>query len=205
MKRMRIIKTTLVILSVITMSSCASGYKVIAPENIKYVSTNTVDNVKLEYKYDLLVKKYTKKEVKEGVKVVAIKITNNSDKDLMFGRELTLRYADDTELYIMESDRVFKTLKQSPASYLWYLLLSPMNLYTTGNDGQQTSSTPIGLAIGPGLAGGNMITAGSANKKFKNELLDHDINGTIIKKGETKYGLIGVIADSFDAIKLKLE
>jgi hypothetical protein len=202
---MRIIKTTLVILSVITMSSCASGYKVIAPENIKYVSINTVDNVKLEYKYDLLVKKYNKKEVKEGVKVVAIKITNNSDKDLMFGRELTLRYADDTELYIMESDRVFKTLKQSPASYLWYLLLSPMNLYTTGNDGQQTSSTPIGLAIGPGLAGGNMITAGSANKKFKNELLDYDINGTIIKKGETKYGLIGVIADSFDAIKLKLE
>ena len=183
------------------MSSCASGYKVIAPENIKYVSTNTVDNVKLEYKYDLLVKKYTKKEVKEGVKVVAIKITNNSDKDLMFGRELTLRYADDTELYIMESDRVFKTLKQSPASYLWYLLLSPMNLYTTGNDGQQTSSTPIGLAIGPGLAGGNMITAGSANKKFKNELLDYDINATIIKKGETKYGLIGVIADSVDAIK----
>lgn len=202
---MRIIKITLLFIAISTLTNCASGYKMIEPKSINYVSTNVADNVKLEYKYDLLDKKYAKKELKTGVKLVAIKITNNSDRDLMFGRDLKLTYQNGTEIFIMENDKVFKTLKQSPATYLFYLLLTPMNLYTTDSNGQQTSSTPIGLVVGPGLAGGNMIAAGSANKKFKTEMLEYNINGTVIKKGETKYGLIGIKADSFDSLKLKLE
>jgi hypothetical protein len=182
----------------------ASGYKMIEPKSINYVSTNETDNVKLEYKYDLLDKKYAKKELKKGVKLVAIKITNNSEKDLMFGRDAKLTYENGTEIFVMENEKVFTSLKQSAASYLWYLLLTPMNLYTTEN-GQQTSSTPIGLLVGPGLAGGNMIAASSANKKFETEMLEYNINGTLIKKGETKYGLIGIKADSFDSLKLKVE
>ena len=48
-----------------------------------------------------------------------------------------------------------------------------------------------------------MNAAGSANKKFKNEMMETIIYGTIIKKGETKYGLIGIKSDSFDSLKLK--
>ena len=50
-----------------------------------------------------------------------------------------------------------------------------------------------------------MNAAGSANKKFKNEMMETIIYGTIIKKGETKYGLIGIKSDSFDSLKLKVE
>ena len=201
---MRIIKITLLFIAISTLTNCASGYKMIEPKSINYVSTNETNNVKLEYKYDLLDKKYAKKEIKKGVKLVAIKITNNSDKDLMFGRDVKLTYGNGTEIFVMENENVFNTLKQSPASYLWYLLLTPMNLYTAEN-GQQTSSTPIGLVVGPGLAGGNMIAAGSANKKFKTEILEYNINGSLIKKGETKYGLIGIKSGSFDSLKLKIE
>lgn len=202
---MRIIKITLLFIAISTLTNCASGYKMIEPKSINYVSTNETDNVKLEYKYDLLDKKYAKKELKKGVKLVSIKFTNNSDRDLMFGRDAKLTYENGTEIFIMENDKVFKTLKQSPATYLFYLLLTPMNLYTTDSNGQQTSSTPIGLVVGPGLAVGNMIAAGSANKKFKTEMLEYNINGTVIKKGETKYGLIGIKADSFDSMKLEIE
>lgn len=202
---MRIIKIALLFVVIASLTSCASGYKMIEPEKINYVSTNVNDNVKLEYKYDLLDKKYAKKEVKKGVKLVAIKITNDSEKDIMFGRDAKLTYENGTEIYVMENTQVFKTLKQSPASYLWYLLLTPVNLYTTGSNGEQTSSTPIGLIVGPGLAGGNMIAAGTANKKFKTEMLEYNINGTLIKKGETKYGLIGIKSDSFDSLKLKID
>ncbi|WP_308990356.1 hypothetical protein QLS71_002585 [Mariniflexile litorale] len=201
---MKIIKLTLLFIAISTLTNCASGYKMIEPKSINYISTNETDNVKLEYKYDLLDKKYAKKELKKGVKLVAIKITNNSEKDIMFGRDTKLTYANGSEIYVMENEKVFKTLKQSPASYLWYLLLTPMNFYTAEN-GQQTSSTPIGLIVGPGLAGGNMIAAGSANKKFRTEVLEYNINGTLIKKGETKYGLIGIKSDSFDSLKLKIE
>jgi len=181
----------------------------IEPKSINYISSNESDGVKLEYKYDLLDKKYEKKELKKGVKLVAVKITNNSAQDLMFGQDAKLTYENGTEVYVMENEKAFKTLKQSPASYLWYLLLTPVNFYTTETNSngfqQETSSTPIGLVLGPGLAGGNMIAAGSANKKFKEEMLEYNVNGTIIKNGETKYGLIGIKTDSFDALKLKIE
>lgn len=36
-------------------------------------------------------------------------------------------------------------------------------------------------------------------------MLYYNINGTEIKKGETTYGLIGIEADSFDSLKLKIE
>ena len=197
-------KTALLFIAISTLTNCASGYKMIEPKSINYVSTNETDKVKLEYKYSLLDKKYAKKELKKGVKLVAIKITNNSERDLMFGKEVKLNYENGTEIYIMENQKVFNTLKQNTASYLWYLLLTPMHLNTFEN-GQQTNSTPIGLIVGPGLAGGNMIAASSANKKFETEMLDYNINGTVIKKGETTYGLIGIKADSFDSLKLKIE
>jgi hypothetical protein len=112
-------------------------------------------------------------------------------------------------LYLLENEKTFKTLKQSPTSYLFYLLLSPINFYTTKtySNGmtEQTSSTPIGLIIGPGLALGNMIAASNANKKFKTELNNYNINGTIVKKGETVFGLICFQSDNYGALKVKVE
>jgi hypothetical protein len=206
---MKFIKVGFLFIAVTTLTNCASGYKMIEPKSINYVSTNETDKVKLEYKYDLLDKKYAKKELKKGVKIVAVKITNNSDRDLMFGKDATLTYANGAEIYLMENKKAFKTIKQSPTSYLWYLLLTPVTFNTTGTNSngfqENTSSTPVGLILGPGLAGGNMIAAATANKKFETEMLEYNINGTVIKKGETKYGLIGIKADSFDSLKLKIE
>jgi hypothetical protein len=213
---MRIYKIIVLFIAISTLTNCASAYKMIKPKSINYVSTNETERVKVEYKYDLLHKKYAKKELKKGVKLVAIKITNNSDRDLRYGSDVKLTYENGADIYVMENEKAFKTLKQSPASYLWYLLLIPMNINRTEfsdpheiYDGwfYQSRSTfiPIGLVLGPGLALGNMIVASSANKKFKNEMLEYNIYGTIIKKGETKYGLIGIKADSFDSLKLKVK
>jgi hypothetical protein len=83
-----------------------------------------------------------------------------------------------------------------------------MNLYTAKDQGgfqTQTSSTPIGLVIGPGLAGGNMIAASSANKKFQTDLTTYNLNGMTIKKGETVSGLIGIRSDDYNSIKIKVD
>ena len=206
---LKFIKASSVFVIVLCLTSCASGYKMIQPKTINYISKNEVDGLTLQYRYELLHKKYEKKEEKKGVKLVAIKITNNSNRDVTFGKDVTLAFENDYNVYVMDNEKVFKTLKQSPASYLWYLLLTPLNLYTTKTNSyglpEQTSSTPIGLVLGPGLAGGNMIAAGSANKKFRTELLKYNINGTVIKKGETKHGLIGIRSDSYDALKLRVK
>lgn len=204
---MKLLKLIFLLAIVAVFSNCASGYKTINPSSLNYRSNSLDKGVLLEYKYELLNKKYRKKEIAKGVKLVAIKITNNSDQDLVFGKDVKLIHDDGTGLYIMDNERVFSSLKQSPASYLWYLLLTPMNLYTSTNQNgfqTQTSSTPIGLVVGPGLAGGNMIAAGSANKKFHQDLLNYNMNGKTIKKGETISGLIGIRSDDYNAIKIKV-
>ncbi|WP_067144999.1 hypothetical protein [Pseudotamlana agarivorans] len=206
---MRIIKIACMFFAVSMLTNCASGYKEIQLKSINYISKNEDSDIILEYKYDLLDKKYAKKETKRGVKLVAVRITNNSEKDIIFGRDVKLGYVNGHELYVMDNDKVYKTLKQSPASYLWYLLLTPINFYTyeTNSYGGQetTSSFPIGLILGPGIAGGNMIASANANKKFKTQMLDYNLNGTVIKSGEIKHGLIGIEADTYEALTLTVQ
>lgn len=201
---MKLIKFILLLLITALSTSCASGYKPVEPETLKFGSSDVVDNVKMEYKYNLLKKKYEKKQKKKNIKVVVVKITNNSERDLMFGSDITLAYSNGKEVNIAENDRVFAELKQKGAYHLFYLLLTPMNLYTDDGRGN-TSSTPIGLAIGPGLAATNVIVAGSANKKFEQDLMEYDLNGTLIKKGETKYGILGLYQGEFESLKLKFK
>lgn len=201
-------KIIVLCIAISSLTNCASSYKMIQPKSINYVSSNEHSNVELQYRYELLHKKYFKKELKKGIKLVAIKITNNSNKDLIFGKDIVLTYENDSEIYLVENKQVYKLLKQSPLSYLWYLLLTPTNLFTTETNSsgieETTSSTPIGLLLGPGLAVGNMVAADAANKKFKTKLLDYNIKGTAITKGEIQYGLIGIQTNSYDSIKLKV-
>ncbi len=209
----RLIKMSSLLVFALLLNSCASGYHKINPKSLYYSSKSEVSNIVLEYRYDLLEKKYKKKETNNEVKLVAIKITNNSDKDFVFGKDVKLVYDTTNEAYIMDTDKTYKTIKQSPASYLWYLLLSPLQFYsgteTTSNgyytETKPANSFPIGLILGPGIAGGNMLAASNANENFKKELTEYDLNGKIIKKGETAYGLVGLYSKNYDAIKLKIQ
>ena len=85
--------------------------------SLNYISNSTDDNVKLEYKYELLNKKYKKKELAKGVRLIAVKITNDSGRDLMFGKDIKLTYQDGSTIYIMENEKVLSALKQSVPSY----------------------------------------------------------------------------------------
>ncbi len=206
---MKLLRITLLLTITMLLNSCASGYKMINPDKLTFNSKNEKQGVILEYKYNLLDKKYAKKETKKGIRLVALKIHNNSEKDLTFGKDLLLVDSNGKQISIYENKRTISILKQKPASYLWYLLLTPMNLYVTktNNYGVQetTSSTPIGLVVGPGLAGGNYIVASSANKKLESEISEYNIIGRVIKKGETVVGLIGLISDNYESLRIKLE
>ena len=192
------------LLALFILSSCASSYEMINPSSLNYTSTDTKNDVTLEYKYDVLGTKYAKKEIKKGINVVAVKITNNSDSDLVFGQDIKLAYENGMEFPVVENDEVFKSLKQFTAGYLFYLLLTPMKL-TVQKDGELPKTTPIGYGVGPGLAGINMIRSSTANSQFETELLEFDINGATIKKGETKTGLVGIRSDNYDSIKIKMD
>lgn len=190
-------------------SSCASSYKNIDPSKFNYISNDKNEKVTFSYKYDILNKKYSKKETKNDVKLVAVKVTNSSENELIIGDNLELIYGDGNQLTLLENKEIFKSLKQSPASYLWYLLLTPTQFYTTSTNSngytEQTSSFPIGVIIGSGIAGGNMLAASTANKKFKQDLLDYNLLGKKIKPGETVYGLLGIRSKMYNSIYIKLK
>jgi len=206
----RKITFSFLLITALILNSCASAYMKINPETINYASKSIDKDVLLEYKYDLLQKKYKKKETKNEVRLIAVKITNNTEKDIVFGQDVLLTYENGNELNVIETQKLFKTIKQSPASYLWYLLLSPVQVFSTSsnssNGGSETrNSFPLGLILGPGLAGGNIVAATTANKNFKNELTAFDISGKTITKGQTIYGLIGVNSNTYDTIKIVMQ
>ena len=67
-------------------------------------------------------KKYAKKEFKKQIDVVAIQITNNSQRDLTFGKDVKLTKYDGQELLIINNNQVHSSLKQGVPIYLLYLL-----------------------------------------------------------------------------------
>ncbi|WP_019038486.1 hypothetical protein [Psychroflexus tropicus] len=206
---MKIIKCVLLCIAVCSLTNCASSYKTIDPESVNYNSRETTSNeVKLEYKYERLRKKYAKKSDKKGVKMVALKITNNSGSPLTFGKDLLLVYDNGNPIPVMDNQSVYNVLKQSPATYLLYLLLTPLNFYTyeTNSNGveETSSSFPIGLILGPGITLTNMVVASSANKQFKTELETYDLFNTVIPDGETVYGLIGIRTYTYESLNLKV-
>ena len=108
---MKLQTTFFLLVSLLVLTSCASGYKSINPKTLNYVSNNTNSGVKLEYQYNLLKnKKYSKKETKKGVKLIAIKVTNATEKDLVFGKDIKLSYENGKEIYILERENIFKTI-----------------------------------------------------------------------------------------------
>lgn len=206
---MKIFKFAVLLLLPIFFNSCASGYRALGPSELNYNSEHMEQNLTVEYKYDLLRKKYAKKERKKDVRLVAIKVSNNTNRDLVFGEDFFLSYKNGGQVIVMSRKEIFSSLKQQPASHLAYLLLAPVsfNTYTTNSYGinETSSSFPIGLILGPGIAAGNIIAASSANKKFKNDLEEYDLQGKVIPKGKTVYGLIGIKSNNYDALEVHLE
>lgn len=188
---------------VLFLESCAASYQLINPPGLNYLSNNSDKSVNFEYKYSLLPRKYAKKEEGNDIKLVAIKITNSSGHDLVFGRDAKLTFGNGNEAVLIDKGEVYNKLKQQSGFYLLYLLLTPMTLNVNSSNGT-SSSTPIGYGVGPGLAGLNMIVASTANSNFKEELDKYEVIGTTIKNNTTIYGLVGIKTTNYEALKIKV-
>ena len=191
--------------ALLMLVGCAPRYKRVNPETLMYNSAYTDAGVKLEYKYDVLKKKYKRKESKKKVKVIAIKITNNGDREMTVGRDLKLVYQNGNELALLDNKTIYKNLKQHPATHLLYMLLTPLNLYTTNSYSGSTDAVPVGFVAGPALTLGNLLTASGANKKFRRELEAKSIIDKTIKIGETIYDIIGIRSKGYEPLQIKVQ
>ncbi len=191
----------------ILINGCAGIYKDINPPVIHYYNSDVSDGIGFSYKYDVLTERgnmrYAKKERKKGVKLVAVKITNNYDTTLNIGRDIIF-YSGNDQITIVNPYVVHNLIKQSTAGYLFYLLLTPLQFNTLDNYGRVIETYNVGLAMGPGITLINMITAVNANSRLSRELVKYNVMNRDIQSGETIYGIIGIMDTGFNPISVRL-
>lgn len=205
---MAFIKTLLLSLCVLFLCTCAASYKSINPSSLNYTYQPENDGLIFSYQAGVLQdsgnKKLAKKEDRFDIRVVAVKITNNTGRDLTFAKDLVLKSGFKV-FQPLDPETTASSIKQSSASYLLFLLLTPMKLYVGNNETGEVSETPIGYVLGPGLAALNVAKASSANTKFKKELSNNDIYNRVIPNGETVYGLVSLSDYNFSNLSLELK
>lgn len=209
------IKLLLTWLTILLMfSGCASTYKPIVPKRVNYAAHELSEGLSFSYRYDVLSesgnKKYAKREKKNSIKLVAVRLTNNSGSVINVSRDVSF-FVGDSEIIPCSPDIVKNELKQGVAVYLLYLLLTPMNLYTYSNESSyygnttETKTYRIGLILGPGISIGNMAVAGTAIGLFGEELNSNYIMNQNIQPGETVYGFVGFKNIGYNPIKVELK
>jgi hypothetical protein len=174
---------------ILLLTSCAATYKRINPPLVKYPAVYK-DSL-FSYQYDVIRRagnrKIAKKELKAYMHVVAVKIYNNTGQPLEYGRNYRI-YSGETEASLLGPEITSDIIKQKAGFHFFYLLFLPTTIETGST--RSSSSFPLGLVLGPALAVGNFAVATTANKRFKEEMLDYDIERKVIAPGETAYGLI---------------
>ena len=189
-------------------TGCAGSYTAIQPDRIAtYISTPSASPVELAYQFDALRqrggnKKYIKKEAKNGYHVAAVRLTNKSNREINFSRDVEFIYGDrpavPTPSVVAAHD-----LRQGVAIYLLYLLLNPtIGATTDPRTGAISGGTT--LPLGPFIAGGNMLGASGANANLRKEFAAYDLTNRTIKPGETVYGIVSMRETSVAPIRAEL-
>ena len=185
---MRLILRPTFLFAVLTLSGCAASYKPIKPEKLTYPRTFETSDLKLIYEYDVLSraknKKYAKKERTHLVNLVAVDITNKTDRPLTINEDVKF-YSGARELNLMSPQLTKAELKQiAPLYLLWSLFW--VVIYKC--EDKDCDVTPIPIGLGIGLL--NTAIASGANKNLLNELTKYDVIGKVVQPGETLNGLI---------------
>jgi hypothetical protein len=188
------------IVLILFLTSCAATYKKINPPFVKYPPID--DAGTFSYQYDVIRRagnsKLAKKELKAYMHVVAIKIHNNTDHALEYGKNYKI-FSGNQEAGLLGPQVTGDIVKQKAGFHLFYLLLTP----TTVTNGETT--IPVGLVLGPALAVGNLAVAATANKRFRTELIEYDIENKVIAPGETVYGLITLRENGHLPLSLRMK
>jgi hypothetical protein len=179
-------------------TSCASVYHSINPTTLDFQSKSGDSSFRVEYQTNLLTGKYAKREIKSDVYLIAVKVTNNSGREIILRNNLKI-LSGEKEVTSMALSSFYDATQQNPEKSLMFLFITPLNAYSfsqTTDAGQVTSQKikffPIGIILGPVLSLVNRAEAKAANKKFKNELDKNDILERVIPAGHIDYGLIAI-------------
>lgn len=209
MKTLQALLLTLVTIAL--FSSCARTYHPLEPTSLRYIHhEEETAPLSLGYRYNILTekgnKKFSKAEEKRRLYLVAVEITNFSDRPMTLGKDFLLQ-AGDVPVAPVSKMRLYSRLKQKPGFFMFHLFFSTLNIttQTTSSYGTKYRFYPIGLIIGPAIAFGNLSRAKNNNKKFKADLDQYDLTDKPIAPGQTVHGLVGLSHFSFAPLRIYMK
>ena len=178
----------------------------VRPDRINYQNLQNADSVSFSYHYDILRqannKRYYKKEIKRNIRLVAIRIINESDSITDLNRYEF--YAGKNKAALLPVTSVYKKLKQKWWPFLFYSLLTINSMETHCIGGRCRTRSKIVFPIGVFIAAGNIIYASISNQHFKKELSYFEYKPKSLQPGEHYYALIGIQEDNYEPITLHL-
>jgi len=171
------------LLFVLLLTSCASTFKQINPENQEFSHRIETNDLLVEYNPNIL--KYSKntriqkKADKKNISFIIGKFTNKSSDSIHLSEDVTFNIQNKN---IEES---YSKLKQRPWTYYLALISAGFTVSSEGSSGF-IGINPFALIYSIP----NSIVATIANKKMKKELNNYSLENKILAPNESKYGLI---------------
>jgi hypothetical protein len=181
------------------LAGCASTFKPVNRQGLLYKSSTLSPEIEFAYSRNAMRdsrnSKYDRTALSSRTDIVAVKFQNKTDHPLSVKDDLTY-FIGSKVVEPAEAATAIVHVRQKPAKYCLFLLMAPANIYgssTSCTDGECHSSLafiPIGIIIGPVLAGINAAIASSANDGFRKEIQEHDLWGKTLAPGDSASGYL---------------
>ena len=186
-----------IFLLIILITSCARSYHTIYPEFYNYDNKKPfIEGITVSYFYDVQNhvrnKPYARKERKNGLKLVAIKVENKSDSAITLTRQnFNIQTSSGRNIYILENSAYTSIIRQFPETFIIFYGLAGIQ-YEWGNVNGESYSrvtyNPIPIIVGII----NAIIAGNSNSKQKENLEKNEIFNRTIHPNSSIFGLIAI-------------
>lgn len=197
----------LLILCASAFAQCAVRYKPINPESVAFDAVEETDDIRFAYRYDVLAyrgnTRLAKYQETKGARIIAVQITNKTDRPLNIARDMDLYTEAGEYPYQMDIKTAAKNFSQPVAQYLLYGLLfyAKIDCEELGRDCRFSKVIPFGL----GIAAVNMIIANKANREMREEFQEYNIESRDIAPGQTVYAILALEIEDKEYSPLKLE
>lgn len=184
------------------LGSCAKSYYPINPAKLQFNTATVTDSLNFATRYNVLAEagneRYAQKEVKNGVKLLAVQVFNRTSHDIVLRKDARF-IIDGKIVFPIEPAQMKNQLKQHAGLYMLWGLFWGVYSQCENND-CTVVPIPIGLVIGAI----NTSKASKANKQLLDELEQNNILDMVIKPGESKTGLLGFGTDLNVPVKIEL-
>jgi hypothetical protein len=182
--------------------SCAAPYHIVNPQQMNFSNYKSGTGVDFAMRGNVLSDagnvRYANKEMKTGLRVVAVEIENKTDKPIVL-RENAKFYSGTKNIYPVEAEQISHQLKQPAGLYMLWSLL-----WVVISKCDNTDCSVVPLPVGFFIGLGNMSKAKKSNKALLDELNANNILDKKIMPGEKARGLLGFGEQNIDAIRIEI-